>query len=147
MFQTALDAFYSDEPNYILSKPRMKVRIDCYLAVLKKFQKTFPTSHFEVITRTAGSPLSPSWQLLHYAKAHELSFPQYALLLLKELKNNPAARKRIFELRQILKERVVFLVCYEKNPAKCHRTIIKHILEELWPLLDLEALTELFPGE
>jgi len=148
MFQTALDAFYpGDTPNYILPKRTHEARVDCYLAVLKKYRAQFPRAHFEVVTRTAGSPLAPSWKLLDWAKTHEITFPQYAFLLLKELKERPEAKHRLFVLRRIVKDRTVFLVCFEKNPAACHRTIIKHVVDELWPPLDLETLKILFPGE
>ena len=43
---------------------------------------------------------------------------------------SPKAIERIRELREIAKEKVVFLVCYEKDSKECHRSIIKDILEK-----------------
>ena len=43
---------------------------------------------------------------------------------------NPKAIERIRELREIAKEKVIFLVCYEKDPKKCHRSIVKDVLEK-----------------
>lgn len=111
----------------------MIINTDCYLAVLAKYKERFFEAHFEVITRTAKSCLSPSWELLNYAKENEISFEEYKKLFIKEIKENPEAKKRINELREIAKDKVVFLVCYEKFPYKqgCHRIIIKEMIENL----------------
>ena len=113
----------------------MIINTDCYLAVLKKYKAKFFEAHFEVITRTAKSCLSPSKCLLNYAKENEISFEEYEKLFIKEIKKNPEAKKRINELREIAKDKVVFLVCYKCNPEACHRSIVKKIIErtiKLW---------------
>ena len=107
----------------------MIINTDCYLAVLKKYKARFSEAHFEVITRTAKSCLSPSWYLLDYAKENGISFKEYEKLFIKEISENPEALKRIKELREIAKDKVVFLVCYEKNSSVCHRSIVKKIIE------------------
>ena len=106
------------------------IRIDCYLARLKDFKKEFPNCHFEIITRTAKSPLSPSWKLLKKAKDSNMPFKTYLHLLSIELENNVEAQKRIKELAEISRERDVFLVCYEKDSSKCHRIYIKDLIEK-----------------
>lgn len=108
----------------------VNIRIECYLAILKRYKKTFPEAYFEVITRTSKSVLSPSKELLYRAKYIEkMDFGMYRALFLKEILNNPKALKRIEELREIAKEKLVFLICYEKDSSKCHRSIVKDIIE------------------
>lgn len=107
----------------------MIINIDCYLRVLEEYKAKFFEAHFEVITRTAKSCLSPSWYLLDYAKENGISFKEYERLFIKEISENPEAKKRINELREIAKDKVVFLVCFEKNPSVCHRSIVKKIIE------------------
>jgi len=111
----------------------MIINTDCYLAVLKKYKTKFFEAHFEVITRTAKSCLSPSWELLNDFKGNKISFEEYKERFLKELKEHPEAKKRINELREIAKDKMIFLVCYEKFPYKqgCHRIIIKEMIENL----------------
>ena len=106
------------------------IRIDCYLAVLKKFKEQYPNAHFEIITRTAHSILSPSWELLKKSKEEEWNFEYYSNELLKEFKRIPAVWKKIEELQKIAKTKDIFLVCYEKDASKCHRSIIKTIMEK-----------------
>ena len=74
------------------------IRTDCYLAVLKNFKEQYPKAHFEVITRTAKSVLSPSWALLNTAKEQNWSFEAYKQELIKEFKRTPAVWQRIEEL-------------------------------------------------
>lgn len=112
----------------------MNIRIECYLAILRKFKERFPEAHFEVITRTSKSVLSPSKQLLYKVKYLEkedlkMNFERYRALYLKEILNNPDALIRIEELIEIAKEKVVFLICYEKDSSKCHRSILKDVIE------------------
>lgn len=70
----------------------MIINTDCYLAVLKKYKAKFFDAHFEVITRTAKSCLSPSKELLYYAKENEISFKEYEKLFIKEIRKNPEAK-------------------------------------------------------
>ena len=108
----------------------MQVMTNCYLAVLKKFKTQYPDAHFEVITRTAKSVLAPSWELLELLKKHLIFFEEYKELFIKEIRENPEALKRIEELREIGKERLLFLVCYEKDQSICHRSIVKEIINK-----------------
>ena len=109
----------------------MIINTDCYLAVLKEYKARLPDAHFEVITRTAKSCLSPSTELLNYAKKSKISFEDYEIFFIKEISRNPEAKKRINEIREIAKDKVVFLVCYERDPEVCHRSIVKKIIERV----------------
>ncbi|GAH85322.1 unnamed protein product, partial [marine sediment metagenome] len=64
----------------------MIINTDCYLAVLEKYKEKFSEAHFEVITRSAKSCLSPSWELLNDVKGNKISFEEYKERFLKELK-------------------------------------------------------------
>lgn len=106
----------------------MIVNTDCYLVLLKKYKETYADAHFEVITQTAKSCLSPSKELLNYAKENKITFHEYKVRFLKEIRESPIAIKRLKLLKQIAKDRMIFLVCFEKDASKCHRSIIKEIL-------------------
>jgi len=109
----------------------MSIRIDCYLSVLKTFKKTYPDALFEVITRAKNHPLSPSWDLLKRARRENWEFKKYEFSFLTEIAKSSIAKKRLRELQELHKHGVdIFLVCYEKDPLKCHRSIIKNLLEK-----------------
>ena len=109
----------------------MNIRTECYLAILKKCKKQYPDAHFEVITRTAKSVLSPSKDLLIKAKAERMDFEVYRELYIGEVFNNLDALRRIHELKKIAKDKLVFLICYEKDASECHRSIVKELILNL----------------
>lgn len=112
-----------------LKSENLNIRIDCYLVVKKKFEKQYPNAHFEVITRTSNSILSPSWELLKKIKREKWSFQEYKIKLLEELSLNPKVIPKLEEMRKIAEKKTLFLVCYEKDPSQCHRSIIKKLIE------------------
>lgn len=107
----------------------MNIRIECYLAILKRYKEKYPDAHFEVVTRTAKSKLAPSKELLIHAKSIKMTFERYRILYLLEILDNIDALMRIEELREIAKEKIVFLICYEKDPSKSHRSILKDVIQ------------------
>ncbi len=108
------------------------IRTDCYLAVLKKYRKQYPNAHFEVITRTAKSVLSPSWSLLNAVKSGIIDFDEYKKKLIDEIFSRDDAINLIKKLKKMSDSgKIVFLVCYEKNADLCHRMIIKDIISNL----------------
>lgn len=106
----------------------MIISTDCYLAVLGDYKAIFFEAHFEVITRMEESLLSPSWELLHYAKENKISFEEYKERFLKELKERPFVLEKLRTLKRIGEDLLIFLVCLEKDASKCHRSIVRDIL-------------------
>ena len=104
---------------------------ETYLAILKRMKQEHPDAHFEVVTRTAKSILSPSWQLLKTAKENNWSFKTYKHYFLIEMKFSPQAIQRLRELKKLAETKDVYLVCYEKNPKVCHRSILIEIMKGL----------------
>ena len=118
------------------------IRTDCYWAVLGKFQKLYPDAHFECVMRHPYSVgwnnvppgiLSPSASLLTAAKSktYSMCFATYARNLFLELFGNPKAVERMQFLNILAKKQLVFLVCVEKNPSQCHRSLLKTWMDDL----------------
>lgn len=117
------------------------IRIDCYLWLLKDCKRKNPNAHFEVITNPTKHPLSPSDNLLIEAGIFKrkdgkynpkMPFKIYRKKFIKEMLSNPKAIKKIQELKKMHENgETIFLVCYEKDPKKCHRSIVKELIEKI----------------
>jgi hypothetical protein len=117
------------------------IRVDCYLAVLPKFKVLNPKAHFEDVTATAKSPLSPTWTLLKRFQARQKAsgvqfnpaiFAAYLQELEPQLRSSRAAMERLAYLAGLVRQGItVFLVCYEVKPEECHRTLVKRMIEEM----------------
>lgn len=126
------------------------IRVDCYAAILNKMKSKFPDAHFEIVMRgpqTVGiqcspSVLSPSWELLKRAKSTH-NFEQYKRDLEYQLFNDSNAVRRMHELNRIAQTKLVFLVCSEKNPEECHRSLLKNWIENIeamWKIWKVRGL-------
>jgi len=116
---------------------RNNIRVDCYISVFRKFKEEYHDAHFELITRkhikmdysTYSDYLAPSKELLDETKATKMSFEDYTNRFINEIKNSERAKERIKILRNAAKRgKTIFLVCFEKDPETCHRSIVKKIV-------------------
>jgi uncharacterized protein YeaO (DUF488 family) len=135
--------------------PASGVNVDCYFAKLTKFNREFDNVHFEFIVRylprwlslenlkeenatntfRVCQALSPGPQLLQAAKTGGVNFRQYSEQLEHQLFHDSIAVKRMHELHEIAKSKVVFLICYESNPEQCHRSLVQkwiNNINEYW---------------
>lgn len=116
---------------------------ETYLARLKQMRKEHPDAHFEVITATAKSVLSPSWELLNAYKKRTKEIDPRNIIRTFEYHYDPEFRaeivlrkgaiERIKELAVLAETKDVYLVCYEKN-YPCHRFIVKEMVENAMAL-------------
>ncbi|WP_371801787.1 DUF488 family protein, N3 subclade [Candidatus Lokiarchaeum ossiferum] len=130
--------------NFVQVKKNQSVRtginIGCYAAVMAKYQAKFPKAQFEVVMRkpwTVGlkdvhpSVLSPSEVLLEMYQYRRTNFKKFGQLFEKEIFTNRHAIFKLKTLKELSKVREVFLVCCERNPAECHRSILYKFLSNL----------------
>lgn len=110
----------------------MTVKTHIYLAKyrqLKKNNKLNPDSEYHIITRAYyRSVLSPSSKLLKSFKKG-MSWEEYTEKFIKEITNNPVAMQKIEKLRKLATKKTIHLICYERDPAKCHRSIVKKMID------------------
>ncbi len=107
------------------------IRTDCYLAVLKKYKEQYPDAVFEIVTRSSNSILAPSWQLLRQYKSDKISFDEYIERYKKEILSRRSAIDLMFDINHASKKHNIFLVCYEKDAKRCHRSILKELIENI----------------
>jgi uncharacterized protein YeaO (DUF488 family) len=114
------------------------IRTDCYVSVSKEYMKYYKNAHFEFIVRMevqytqwGNHVLSPSWNLLKKVKDEHMEFEEYSRKFIDEINNSFAARKRLLELKTIAKTKTLFLICFEKDPQVCHRSLVKKMIESL----------------
>ncbi|MHA1229226.1 MAG: DUF488 domain-containing protein [Candidatus Helarchaeota archaeon] len=103
---------------------------ESYFAVSNKLPKDAVKIY--VMRARFNSILAPSWELLRKAKNEAMSFEEYRKLFIKEISENKDAIDKLFEIRETAKKRDVYLICYEKDSSKCHRSILIEIIENLW---------------
>lgn len=83
-----------------------------------------------VVTRRAGHVLSPSWELLNDYKNGRINWDQYVERFKQEMANDVcivAMRK----IKWMAKEKLVYLICYEKDPYRCHRSLLLDMINKL----------------
>ena len=86
------------------------------------------------------SELAPTQKVLYDYKYREGSWEEYEVQF-SQLMEGRRARRRIRELaaRSITGE-VITLLCYEKTDEKCHRRLVKNLVEECEKTLDRKRL-------
>jgi uncharacterized protein YeaO (DUF488 family) len=121
---------------FILPKGEGVIRVECYVAVLKQYREDYPDAHFEIVTRQmfgdeGDSVLSPSWDLLKKSKAENWPFEKYTQSFLTEMRNSTTGSQARLAILKKQKDlgKTIFLVCVEKDPQECHRSILKKILD------------------
>ena len=75
------------------------------------------------------SPLSPSEDLLEDYKLHGLSWAEYVKRFKAEMIMSAGAHDAAQVIRDLARTKDVYLVCYEKTDARCHRRIVKEMIE------------------
>jgi len=82
---------------------------------------SFDEHHFE---------LAPSKKLLYDYKYYELSWEEYEIQFF-QLMEGRRAQKRIKELAERSNDgEVITLLCFEKSDEKCHRRLLKNLIED-----------------
>jgi len=76
------------------------------------------------------SVLSASKELLYDYKGGRISWPEFENIFRKEILSNPKALAELKRLKELSKEKDVYLICYEKN-YPCHRFILIDLIKEL----------------
>jgi uncharacterized protein YeaO (DUF488 family) len=76
------------------------------------------------------SILSPSKELLYDYKEGKINWREFEVRSRKEILSNPKAVAELNRLKELSKEKDVYLICYEKN-YPCHRFILIDLIKEL----------------
>ena len=77
------------------------------------------------------SALAPSASLLNSYHKNEISWDEYACTFLVEMDNNPDAKRMIQFLMSIAEVVDVTILCWEQEPAKCHRRLIAELIASM----------------
>lgn len=60
----------------------------------------------------------------------KINWPEYERRFRKEILSNPKALAKLKEIKRLVEEKDVRLICYEKNPL-CHRFILIDLIKDL----------------
>jgi uncharacterized protein YeaO (DUF488 family) len=109
-----------------------------YVANVNKMKVQFPNAVYIAVTR--GRPrfkyslwikdLAPSEQLKYGYKNGIITWEEYVLRFTEEMKSDNAQRA-LNNVRELVTGSDVFLVCFEKDPSKCHRSILINMINNL----------------
>lgn len=92
--------------------------------------KNLPTDAVKiVVTRTAGHVLSPSKALLWDYKKGRINWDQYVERFMQEM-NNDICRAEMRKIKWMAKDKLVYLICYEKK-YPCHRFLLIDMINKL----------------
>ncbi|MDW7728361.1 MAG: hypothetical protein SCH70_14890, partial [Candidatus Methanoperedens sp.] len=85
---------------------------ETWLGNVKNVKKMDPYAVIINVTRSAGSKLSPSWDLLNAYKAKKIDWNGYTSRFLQEM-DNPECKAEVLRIRKLAEEaKDVYLVCY-----------------------------------
>ena len=76
------------------------------------------------------SVLSASKELLYDYKDGRINWQEFEVRFRKEILSNPAASAELKRLKELSREKDVYLICYEKN-YPCHRFILIDLINKL----------------
>lgn len=76
------------------------------------------------------SILSASLDLFHDYKRGRINWEEFDVRFRKEILNNPKAIAEMKRLKELSKDKDVYLMCYEKN-YPCHRFILLDLIKDL----------------
>lgn len=97
--------------------------LEGYLANLKNY----PKDEIKIeVTRSSGSILAPSWELLNDYKSGKIDWTGYERRYINEM-TNPKAIMEMLRIKSLSETTNVRLICYEKNPP-CHRFILLRMI-------------------
>jgi uncharacterized protein YeaO (DUF488 family) len=99
---------------------------ESYLSAMKNLSKD---SIKIIVTRSAGSKLSPSWQLLKDYKCGKIDWNGYVKRFKTEM-DNESCIAEMKQIKEIAKSRQVYLICYEKK-YPCHRFLLIDMINSL----------------
>jgi uncharacterized protein YeaO (DUF488 family) len=100
-----------------------------YKRQLKEIKKEDPNAHYIDVTRTANSPLSPSWDLQSDLKKERIDWDTYVKKFKDEMITKSVTQILLDIAREASKKNV-YLVCFEDSKF-CHRFILMDMIEDL----------------
>ena len=104
---------------------------ETYLAKIHQMKKVYPLAHFLIVTARAQHILAPSWELLGAVKKGEIDWETYKTRYMEQIQRHPIARRELHRIKHLAETKDVFLVCYERNPKRCHRSILIEMINAL----------------
>lgn len=104
---------------------------ETYLGNVESVKRADPNAVIVNVTRSQGSALSPSWELLSAYKNGRITWDKYIKRFIKEMDNHPS-RYEMLRIGELAKSRDVYLVCFERK-GNCHRFLLMDMIRKLVP--------------
>jgi len=104
---------------------------ETYKYRLEEMQRKYPEAVFIDVTRSAGSILAPSWNMLNAYKK-DGDWDRYTQRFTEEMQH-PDCQAEMHRIGKLAERSDVFLVCFEgpRHGRKCHRFLLIDMINEL----------------
>jgi uncharacterized protein YeaO (DUF488 family) len=83
----------------------------------------------DITAKSGDGTFAPTWDIIVAAKRGDLSWPDYVERYTQLMRQSYRSNREVWDL--VLASPRVVLVCYCKDPAHCHRTVLARILTRL----------------
>ncbi len=108
--------------------------LETWLGNLPNVKRSNPNAEMIEVTRSKGSVLSPSWELLNAYKAGKITWDEYIERFKKEM-DNPKSMEEMLRIGELARKKDVYLVCFERK-GHCHRFLLVDMIKGMFPLSD-----------
>lgn len=95
------------------------------ILVSRFYPRGVKRDHFELWIRG----VSPEAKLLKSYKKNEVNWRKFSSDFRKQLRTLETSKEALEQIAQMSKKDTVTLLCYEKEGEKCHRHIVKSVID------------------
>jgi hypothetical protein len=102
---------------------------ETYMKNVENVKRANPGAEIVNVTRSAGSILAPSWEMLNLYKSGRINWDRYIERFVREMEN-PKSKAEMLRIAELSKKKDVFLVCFERV-GNCHRFLLVDMIRKL----------------
>jgi hypothetical protein len=100
---------------------------ETYIRNVENVKRANPGAEFIDVTRSRGSILAPSWEMLNLYKSGKIDWDVYIKRFMREM-DNPKSKTEMLRIGTLARTRDVYLVCFERV-GNCHRFLLVDMIK------------------
>lgn len=103
---------------------------ESYKRKIKELRQLNPNMKVVDVTPTSNSPLSPSPELMSDFRNSKITWEEFSTKFKDEM-NNSVIEAMLLDIAKQAVNEDVYLICYEANSSKCHRSILLNLIKDI----------------